>query len=551
MPTRGFGVELEYVARNPSAQDAMRINIWEHDPNNFKLAQVQKCFDSAIGSGKDSSEDNSCKIHSDCGLSKYCSEDAVCLDRQRCVPGEPIPNGTCPVAAARWRWEHDPTVSSMTALEVAALGAGKDEQEGIPFEITSPGPPHVLSGAAGMRSIIEVMTVLQNMGIQAGPSSGMHVHVNVFNEKVPPGNTLDFRGVASVWAAYARYQLVIDEMLSPGRPKNRWGNPLFLGNCPKKEVGHDDRCSKAPCGCLRLIWERMHTYVQNGVANMDNLDLCNKIHQMSSKSLSPCTERYPHQRSFQVNLIPMSKYGTIEFRAHSATTNVERVLRWVQFVVAFVEHFGSGVGQEKMNKYFQGSADEGYMKLQKSQAQATSKDLFQELGTTIDKDSKGFFMGRLWEKGDPACDPQAISYVQAKCTSEDARFVTATIAQELANGRLRLHVEIPSSAPLDTVTVLLPPDGAPLTLSFQLNKKGHRHNVRLPSGQLLPMLDRNTFSFDYDPPIPVTTLTTTITSNDPQQVWLQTLRLLPTYRVPSFHFTNRSKSSLAGRGSGL
>merc|ERR1719161_283966 len=103
------------------------------------------------------------------------------------------------------------------------------ESSGEGFELVSPGPPHVLAGHRGFRSVAETFTVLRQMGIQAGPSSGMHVHVNVASTKAP-GSTLSFKQVAYVWAAYVKYQLVLDEFLSPGRHGNHYAKRMFLGH---------------------------------------------------------------------------------------------------------------------------------------------------------------------------------------------------------------------------------------------------------------------------------------------------------------------------------
>lgn len=142
-----------------------------------------------------------------------------------------------------WNWETDSSVHPLTEREVNALGLGADETAGTPFEVTAPGPPHVLSGASGFRSSMLMMEALKIMGIQAGPSQGMHVHVNVLSDRAP-GAKLTTTQVAHVWAAYAKYQLVIDEFLSPSRPGNNYANRLFLGNCTA--ASHNAQCSTNP-----------------------------------------------------------------------------------------------------------------------------------------------------------------------------------------------------------------------------------------------------------------------------------------------------------------
>jgi hypothetical protein len=108
----------------------------------------------------------------------------------------------------------------------------------------------------------------------------------------------------------------------------------------------------------------------------------------------------------------MWKYGTMEFRAHSGTYSRGRVLRWIQFIVAFVERFGLGGGAKtKMNRYFtSGSAAADYRKLQRAQQSATSDELFKELKGLISTDSKAYYQQRKWETSSTlGCDIGAVN----------------------------------------------------------------------------------------------------------------------------------------------
>ena len=83
--------------------------------------------------------------------------------------------------------------------------------------------------------------------------------------------------------------------------------------------------------------------------------------------------------AFQVNMVPLRKYGTLEFRAHSGTYDHERIARWVQFVIAFVEHFGAE-GTASTKQFFSAPSWEvGYERLATAQRSATIEDLFKEL----------------------------------------------------------------------------------------------------------------------------------------------------------------------------
>merc|ERR1719264_976900 len=104
------------------------------------------------------------------------------------------------------------------------------------MEIISAGPPNVLAGRSGLQSLAEMVGGLKDLGIQAGSSAGMHVHINAGHPDV-----VGFRAnkdtredpftagqVLNIWAAYARFQLVIHEMLQDPRIGNHFAKPLLL-----------------------------------------------------------------------------------------------------------------------------------------------------------------------------------------------------------------------------------------------------------------------------------------------------------------------------------
>jgi len=314
--------------------------------------------------------------------------------------------GVDPGAFAEWEFERDGSVKTLGTEDAAFLGAPASEKSGVPFEVKSSGP---LSGEAGFRSTVRMLAGLRHMGVQAGPSSGLHVHVNVANAKAP-GELLELDGVAAVWAAYAQHQLVINEMFSPGRVVSveirKYANPLFLGTCGLDNG--DTNCQRNPCPCLRRIFHGLHAYVRKGrhFGARHAKSFCNRVFGGSWFSGSVCDERWPKERYFQLNLVPLGRLGTVEFRGHSATHSRERVARWAQFAVAFVEYFGRGKGKAQVLKRFFGneSADDDWAELQRAQQAATHDDLFNlEMSALMAADSKDFYRERMWEWAEPAC----------------------------------------------------------------------------------------------------------------------------------------------------
>lgn len=234
----------------------------------------------------------------------------------------------------------------------------------------------------------------------------MHVHVNVASSKVP-GSILTPASIANVFVAFAKFQLVIDEMLSPSRPDNHYTSRLFLGSC----ANNTEECSKEnPCNCAKRFFRQIHAYVNDVVTNQSsgNVDeFCNAALALPDDP-SPCKQRYPDQRYFALNLVPLSRLGTIEFRAHSSTYDVERMQRWTQFVIAFVEHFGTDAPHAG-SMFFDGSAEMDLEELARAQQEATAEELFAVLGDKVSSGTQAYFAGRSWEDGAVGCSASVTS----------------------------------------------------------------------------------------------------------------------------------------------
>lgn len=284
--------------------------------------------------------------------------------------------------------------------------AVSEETKGVGFELVSP----VLSGETGLRSALEALALLKHMGLQAGPSSGLHMHVNALGEA--PGEKLSLRGVAHIWAAWAKYQFVIDEMLSSSRLDNAWARRFFIQEeCPPVFGGNSStpltKCNENPCPCVQSMFAQMHaTLKRRDLESLPRRTFCNLVLQRPDLNL-PCDEKYPHQRYFGLNLVPLYEYGTLEFRVHSATYDAERIARWAQFLIAFVERFGNPThGDASMQTFFDGENwREDFEALGRAQRSATMADLFEELGDMVDGMTKQYYESREWEIGDPACSP--------------------------------------------------------------------------------------------------------------------------------------------------
>lgn len=153
-------------------------------------------------------------------------------------------------------------------------------------------PP--LSGVSGLESIQNVCRAINNIGVDVNRTCGLHVHVDA--------DGLEARNIRNVVTAWMRYEPIIDTFLPSSR---RSGN----GHChPLPKNNH-----------ITLVGARSKRRVER-LAN-------------------------PEGRYYKLNLKSLSKHGTLEFRHHSGTTASEKIIRNVQFCLAFVESCMSRVFQ--------------------------------------------------------------------------------------------------------------------------------------------------------------------------------------------------------------
>jgi len=317
----------------------------------------------------------------------------------------------------------------MTEDQARDAGAAdpKLESRGHAFEIISP----VLSGLPGLKSVAEVMTALKSLGIQAGPSAGIHVHVNVGKTDVDlfagkRGSNLAAKQILNVWAHYARFQLVINEMLQDSRIGNRYAHPLlFSDHRTVNRAGHSQdgwlpfsedfqRNKYDVAKAVRQTYANLQSYATK-YSYRRGTAFCSSImpEAMGGGAFTRvCAQRYPKARYFQLNLVPLDRLGTIEFRAFPASNDPERVLRWVLFVLKFVEHY-------KDDDRFVGAPVDV---LETAQLDASMDDLEAELSMDLQ-----FFRERPWLNG-TACRSRT------ETSGDDEQEQTA-IQEEWENGK--------------------------------------------------------------------------------------------------------------------
>ena len=166
------------------------------------------------------------------------------------------------------------------------------------FELVSP----ILRGQNGRRRLVNVMNQIDDESY-VNVQCGLHVHVDLTDIK--------FAGVRRICQNWAKYEDAIDLFL----PQSRRGNANrfcqsvryndFLGPGTNKQVN-------------------------------DYIGACEDIYDLM-ECINPITAEDDSGRYYKLNLRTGNK-NTIEFRAHSGTTDTEKLKRWINFVVAFVEN---------------------------------------------------------------------------------------------------------------------------------------------------------------------------------------------------------------------
>lgn len=155
---------------------------------------------------------------------------------------------------------------------------------GLGGELVSP----ILTGAEGYEQLERVVSILNSVpNISVDRRCGLHVHVSWDNMTVAQVQTIVSR--------FTKYEDWFDSIQPVSRRANRF--------C-KAVKGHPQLSDALACN------PRAHLQALGNIAS----------------------DRY-----VKLNLQSLSRYGTIEFRQHSGTTDPVKVLNWVRFLEQFIE----------------------------------------------------------------------------------------------------------------------------------------------------------------------------------------------------------------------
>jgi hypothetical protein len=160
-------------------------------------------------------------------------------------------------------------------------------------ELVSP----ILSGPAGLEEVAKVVKLMAAAGGKVNKTCGFHVHVNA--------QDLSSGTLVNVYRRYAKHEAQIDSFMVPSRRGN------LNGYC------------KSPTSMLYML--------DAATPAMS----CEDVAELMFERWVGGT--YIGGRYNKVNLCAYLRHGTIEFRHHSGTLNVNKVINWIAFCVNFVE----------------------------------------------------------------------------------------------------------------------------------------------------------------------------------------------------------------------
>lgn len=314
--------------------------------------------------------------------------------------GSPCGGGCATVKTCLWNkvsWEpHQKTAWGIEVdLSVKPMKPGSTpdpmQLRGIPFELVSPGPPNVLVGQAGVNTALKVLANIRHMGAQAPLSAGLHLHVNVRNQNVGSDETLSMRQIMAVYVSWVRFQYVIDELISPDRVGNRYAMGVYL------DWGLSAGGAKAIRDILQRGHSRLWRMLPEEDARLNQFEACTALIG-THRTVQWCKEdvtmnqamraRLNPEKYFQINVTPLGRFGTIEFRAGSATLDPERAQRWFQFLVAFVHTFKH---TDKAKHFFDDAFEEDLEELREAQRTASAAELTTLMKGNVEPDFIDYF----------------------------------------------------------------------------------------------------------------------------------------------------------------
>lgn len=192
-------------------------------------------------------------------------------------------------------WKIKPDSSILCPLETPSCFA---------YELVSP----VLSGQNGLNQVKSQIVAMQNLKPSADYSSGLHLHTFIGKNFNSPEFLTNLK---KILINFIKFEEVFDSIMPLTRQKSINGY----------------------CQSIRF---------NQNLANFDNFPAQLKISQAKNfeelNQLVNPGNGTSFQRHFKINLQPIFTLGTIEWRQHSATVDLEKVESWIRLILLFVRN---------------------------------------------------------------------------------------------------------------------------------------------------------------------------------------------------------------------
>lgn len=164
------------------------------------------------------------------------------------------------------------------------------------YEIVSP----ILRGEDGFEQIRKVCAVLNRFNARVNRSTGLHVHIGFADATL--------KQFKNLLKTFAKYEEGIDMLMPPSRRANN--NRYCASLCNRSTFDTDEETAA-----------KVNAYFRS-------VDSCRNLDDVRSMTSN---------RFVKLNTQSYWRYGTIEVRHHSGTTDADKIINWVRLSGALVE----------------------------------------------------------------------------------------------------------------------------------------------------------------------------------------------------------------------
>ena len=171
------------------------------------------------------------------------------------------------------------------------------------FELVSP----ILEGKKGLDEIEKVSAALVEIGAEVDHTCGFHVHVDA----------RDLDAIDLVWLVeqYSQHECSIDNIMPKCRKKNTY------------------------CDSIARNYKYLLEHFSAKTSFVEAKEILEKKIQENRINASTILSFVGSSwyRRTKLNLAPLARQGTVEFRQHEGTVLASKIIPWVEFCVNFVE----------------------------------------------------------------------------------------------------------------------------------------------------------------------------------------------------------------------